>query len=357
MFVPKIKYYTFVTVKILRKIAIVLVPFYWILTWLYHRCFDWGLLKSKSFDYPIICVGNLVVGGTGKTPMIEYLIHLLQPHFTVATLSRGYKRTSKGFVLADETSNSEIIGDEPLQFYKKHKNLIVAVDESRVRGINKLLKLNKKPEVILLDDAFQHRKVKVGFNMLLTAFDDLYVDDILLPTGNLREPIVGAKRAQIIVVTKCPPQLSEAQKLQIGSRLKLHEDQSIHFSSINYSDNLINQQSELSLNSLKGSPFTLVTGIANPKPLVDFLNGKGLEFEHLSYKDHHHFTEEDIKLLATKKMLVTTEKDFVRLQPKLGTLTFLYYLPITVTLDNASEFNKSIEAYIKGYYSIEAFDD
>lgn len=354
MFVPKIKYYTFVTVKILRKIAIVLVPLYWLLTWLYHRSFDWGLLKSKSFDYPIICVGNMVVGGTGKTPMIEYLIDNLRPHFTVATLSRGYKRTSKGFVLADDTSNAESIGDEPFQFYKKHKNLIVAVDENRQRGINNLLNLENKPQVILLDDAFQHRKVKAGFNILLTAFDDLYANDILLPTGNLREPITGAKRAQIIVVTKCPPQLSETQKLEIERKLRLQAHQTIYFSSIIYSENLINQQTELSLENLKSSAFTLVTGIANPKPLVDFLKGKDLEFEHLSYSDHHQFTDEEIKLLETKKIVVTTEKDFVRLQPKVSSKQCLYYLPISVALQNDATFNNTIETYVKRYYSIEA---
>lgn len=354
MFVPKIKYYTFVTVKILRKIAIVLVPCYWMLTWLYHRCFDWGLLKSKSFDYPVICVGNLVVGGTGKSPMIEYLIDLLEADFSLATLSRGYKRTSKGFVLADDNSSPESIGDEPLQFYKKHKNLVVAVAESRDRGISELLKLNKKPEVILLDDAFQHRKVKAGLNILLTSFDALYVDDILLPTGNLREPIVGAKRAQIVVVTKCPPQLSEVQKLQVEKKLKLQAHQSIYFSSIKYSEKLKNQQSEMTLESLNGLPFTLVTGIANPKPLVDFLSTKGLVFEHLMYSDHHLFSHEELKLLATKQMVVTTEKDFVRLQPKFSSTEGLYYLPISVAMQNADGFNKTVEAYVKRYYSIEA---
>lgn len=354
MFVPKIKYYTFVTVKILRKIAIVLVPLYWLLTWLYHRCFDWGLFKSKSFNHPVICVGNLVVGGTGKSPMIEYLINLLQSHYSLATLSRGYKRTSKGFVLADHMANAETIGDEPLQFYKKFKNLIVAVDESRVSGISKLLKLNKKPEVIFLDDAFQHRQVKAGINILLTAYNALYTDDMLLPTGNLREPMVGAKRAQIIVVTKCPPQLSDAQKTHVERKLKLQAYQSIYFSTIQYSEKLINSQSEIPLESLSSSPFTLVTGIANPKPLLDFLNTKGFAFEHLSFSDHHQFTDKEISILAKREMIVTTEKDFVRLQPKFLSNERLYYLPIRVAIHNESEFNNAILTYVQDYYSIEA---
>jgi tetraacyldisaccharide 4'-kinase len=171
--------------------------------------FDKGIFKSYSFDIPIIAVGNLSVGGTGKTPQIEYLIRLLSPNYKIAILSRGYKRKSKGFVLADPTSNAEILGDEPFQIYQKFPNTIVAVDADRKNGIENLLVLNEKPDVILLDDAFQHRKVKAGFYILLTGYDDLFYSDFILPAGNLRESRSGAKRANVIIITKCPKDISK----------------------------------------------------------------------------------------------------------------------------------------------------
>ena len=349
MFVPKIKYYTFVTVKILRKIAIVLVPVYWVITWLYHKLYDFQIFKLKAYQYPVICVGNLVVGGTGKTPMIEYLIEQLQPNYRIATLSRGYKRASSGFVLANAHATAESIGDEPFQFFSKYQNLIVAVDENRNRGIEQLLNLEQKPQVILLDDAFQHRKVKVGCNILLTAFNDLYCDDLLLPTGNLREPIAGAKRAQIVVVTKCPMQIDAHQQMHISKKLKIKPHQSLFFSSINYSDVLKNGSSTLALSSLRHKPFTLITGIANPKPLLDFLNENEFDYEHLCYGDHHVFLDEEIQLFQTKQLIIITEKDFTRLKPKMPNTQALYYLPITTVMHNASEFNKLITAYVAHY--------
>lgn len=335
--------------KILRKIAIVLVPLYWLITWLYHKCFDIGILKSKVYNYPIICVGNLVVGGTGKTPMIEYLIELLQTDYCIATLSRGYKRATSGFVLATPQATVESIGDEPFQFFSKYQNLIVAVDENRQRGIKQLLNLKLKPQIILLDDAFQHRKVTVGCNILLTAYNDLYTDDLLLPTGNLREPSVGANRAQIIVVTKCPLEITEIQKQNVAKKLKIATSQSLFFSSIKYGEVLISETSTLPLERLKTIEFTLVTGIANPKPLITFLKDNGFIFEHLCYSDHHHFLDEELKLFQTKKMIITTEKDYTRLKPKLKDNDALYYLPIAVVMHEASDFNKIISSYIESY--------
>src|SRR6478752_1663867 len=205
--------------NLLRKILFPFAVLYGFITSIRNFLYDNNLLKSYSFDLPIIAVGNLSVGGTGKTPQIEYLIRLLSSKYKVATLSRGYKRKSEGFVLADETSNAEILGDEPFQFFQKFKNIQVAVDANRKNGIEQLLSQPEKPEVILLDDAYQHRKVKAGFYIMLTAYGDLYADDFMLPTGNLREYRSGANRANLIVVTKCPPNLSISEQENIKNKL------------------------------------------------------------------------------------------------------------------------------------------
>ena len=201
--------------NLLRKILFPFAILYGLITSIRNFLFDKEILKSYSFDLPIIAVGNLSVGGTGKTPQIEYLIRLLLTKYKVATLSRGYKRKSEGFVLADANANAEILGDEPFQFFQKFPEILVAVDANRKNGIEQLLSQKEKPEVILLDDAYQHRKVKAGFYILLTAYDDIYVDDFMLPTGNLRESRSGSQRADVVVVTKCPPNLSETEQLSI----------------------------------------------------------------------------------------------------------------------------------------------
>ncbi|HJN54083.1 MAG TPA: tetraacyldisaccharide 4'-kinase, partial [Flavobacteriaceae bacterium] len=174
-----------------------------------------GILKSFEFKIPIISVGNLVLGGSGKTPTIEYLIRLLSKKYKIAVLSRGYGRKSRGFILADNSSDASLIGDEPMQYFRKFKNIVVSVDSNRVRGIKKLINLNTKPELVLLDDAFQHRRVKTGISILLTDYDKLYVNDNIFPLGNLRESIENANRADIIVVTKCHKNISENDKIQV----------------------------------------------------------------------------------------------------------------------------------------------
>jgi tetraacyldisaccharide 4'-kinase len=201
--------------NLLRNILFPFAILYGFITSIRNFLFDKGILKSTSFDIPIIAVGNLSVGGTGKTPQIEYLIRLLSDKYQVATLSRGYKRQSEGFVLASSSSNAEILGDEPFQFYQKFPNIQVAVDADRTNGIIQLLSQNEKPQVILLDDAYQHRKVKAGFYILLSSYGDLYADDFMLPTGNLRESRSGANRANIVIVTKCPKDLSDQDQEQI----------------------------------------------------------------------------------------------------------------------------------------------
>src|SRR6056300_421788 len=199
--------------KILRYLLFPIVPVYYAVTWLRNKLYDWGVKKSVSYPFPVICVGNLSVGGTGKTPMVEYLVNYLKDDFNLATLSRGYKRKSEGFQLADEHAAAETLGDEPFQFYNKFKDdILVGVDADRQNGIKQLQNFKNGSDIILLDDAFQHRKVKAGFNILLTTYTNPYFKDLVLPTGNLREPRAGAKRADIIVVTKCPESISESEK-------------------------------------------------------------------------------------------------------------------------------------------------
>ena len=265
--------------KCIRIILFPIVPIYYLVTKVRNWLYDKGIKQSKSYNFPIICVGNLSVGGTGKTPVVEYLIRLLKEDFKLATLSRGYKRNTKGFVLANEKSTAESIGDEPFQFYSKFKNQVqIAVDGNRQEGIQ-LLKKQLNPDVILLDDAFQHRKVKAGLNILLTVFDKLYADDILLPTGDLREPISGAKRADIILVTKCPETLSDSEKDTIKSKLKLEKYQHLFFSSIDYSNRIFGLN-ETDTAFFKDKNITVVTGIAKPKSFIDYLQSQGLVFEH-----------------------------------------------------------------------------
>jgi len=290
-------------------------------------------------------VGNLSVGGTGKTPMIEYLIKLLKEDYKIATLSRGYKRKTKGFQLANEFSSAETLGDEPYQFYNKFKeDILVAVDSDRRNGIETLQKQNRNPEVVLLDDAFQHRKVKAGFNILLTTYSNPYFKDIVLPTGNLREPRKGSKRANAIVVTKCPENITESEKNNIIKKINPDANQSVFFSSISYSNEVISFNSKIKVEDL--SDFTLVTGIANAMPLLNFLNDKNLKFEHLNFKDHHEFSKHDITELNKKSCIVTTEKDFMRLKHYEILTSKLFYLPITVVIDNDKAFNTLIKTFV-----------
>lgn len=322
-----------------------LVPIYYTVTYLRNKLYDLGIKKSISYNFPVICVGNLSTGGTGKTPMIEYLIELLlKDGYNIATLSRGYRRKSKGFQLANEKSTAQSIGDEPFQFYSKFKNRVhVAVDVDRQNGIKKIRDLDNKPNVILLDDAFQHRKVKAGLNVLLTTFNNLYTNDFVLPTGNLREPKSGANRANIIVVTKCPNSLSLEQKNNIIKTIKAKDSQSVFFSNILYSDVIISGEEKRKVSDLLS--FTLVTGIANSQPLVTFLNDKNLNFEHLNFKDHHEFSQEDVNELQKKELIITTEKDFMRLKPYKSLKNKLFYLPIKVHIDDDLKFNKTIRDF------------
>ncbi len=330
--------------KLLRKILFPFNALYYTVVFLRNKGYDLGLLKSKSYALPIICVGNLSVGGTGKTPMIELLIKYLQHNYKVAVLSRGYGRQSKGFVRADASSRAQILGDEPFQIAQKFPKITVAVDANRQRGIETLLTLDTPPELIFLDDAFQHRKVTAGLSILLTAFDHLYCDDVVLPSGNLRESRSGAQRAHIVVVTKCPADITEQEKEHIKKRLGLSAKQQLFFSSIVYEDNIYSSTEKKPLKSIEQKQYTLVTGIANAAPLVQYLRSLGHKFEHLEFPDHHEFSKQELDKISSKSIVLTTEKDFSRLK----TLNHdaLYYLPITTKMDSQDRFDHLVKEFI-----------
>jgi tetraacyldisaccharide 4'-kinase len=334
--------------NLLRKILFPFALLYGFITSIRNFLFDKGILKSTSFDVPVIAVGNLSVGGTGKTPQIEYLIRLLSNQYKVATLSRGYKRKSDGFFLADSTSNAEILGDEPFQFYQKFPNIQVAVDANRTNGIIQLLSQKNKPDIILLDDAYQHRKVKAGFYILLTSYGDLYADDFMLPTGNLRESRSGANRANIIVVTKCPKDLLDQKQEQIRLKLKLNCSQQIYFTFIDYDDAIYSKERKIDVNEIKSESKVLLAGIAKPKSFFDYL--KNQNDECLTYPDHHHFSDSDLNEIQNKaksKKIITTEKDYVRLKDS-KLVSQLYYLPIKSTfINNHQNFDATVLEYVK----------
>ena len=333
--------------NLLRKLLFPFAILYGLITSIRNFLFDKGILKSYSFDLPIIAVGNLSVGGTGKTPQIEYLIRLLSNKYKIATLSRGYKRQSEGFILADANSNAAILGDEPFQFFQKFPSIQVAVDADRKNGIEQLLAKNPKPEVILLDDAFQHRKVKAGFYILLTSYGDLYIDDFMLPTGNLRESRSGAQRANIIIVTKCPSNLSLERQKEIKNQFKLSENQELYFTYIDYDDSIYSENKKIKVDEIRVFDKVLVAGIAKPEPFFNYL--KNINDVCLSFPDHHNFTDKDILAIkdsAQNKIIITTEKDYVRLKGSLPS-DQLFYLPIKSSfISGSDDFDKNILNYV-----------
>ncbi len=324
---------------------ILLLPFSWVyhfVVFLRHLFFDIGLLRVHSFDLPIIGVGNLSVGGTGKTPHIEYLIRLLKQDFRIATLSRGYGRTTKGFILAGVETKAGIIGDEPRQFSLKFPEVSVAVDEDRVHGVSTLLKSDPTPELILLDDAFQHRYIKAGLNLLLTDYHQLYTEDYLLPAGRLRDSKAAARRADIIIVTKTPNVFSPFIAEDLRSRLKPLPHQRLFFSFIKYGNFEPLRQSESVFVPKSVSSILLVTGIANPYPLKEFLLSKCTELLELAYPDHHIYSEKDFhhivntfeSIIGKNKLIITTEKDAVRFRDsdyfRIIEKLPVFYVPIEV---------------------------
>lgn len=335
----------FRNMKILRKLLFPFAVLYGIVTAFRNYFYNKGWFHSKSYRQPVICIGNLSVGGTGKSPMVAYLLNFLKDEYHIAVLSRGYKRETKGYIEVTTAHTAKQVGDEPRQFKQNFPEVTVAVCADRQTGIEML---QPEAEVILLDDAFQHRKVKASLNILLTPFEDLYIYDYMLPTGNLREPRAGMRRADIIVVTKCPEKVAYSKLQEIQFKLDLKEHQRVYFSKITYDSKIYNETEILDLAYLEDKYFSLVTGIANPKPLVDFLAEKHYRFEHFKYPDHHDFSTSEIETLQTQEIILTTEKDYMRLQPKLEKYA-LYYLPIKTEILNGqgSFFKENIKQHIK----------
>ena len=343
------------------------------LSWLYgfaviirNELFELNILKTRRFDIPVISVGNITVGGSGKTPHVEYLIRLLKDKMKVAVLSRGYKRKSHGYVLADKETPMREIGDEPYQMKMKFPDIRVAVDKNRCEGIDRLTsdETTKDTDVILLDDAFQHRYVQPGINILLVDYHRLIIYDKLLPAGRLREPLSGKHRADIVIITKCPRSLNPIDYRVLSKAMELYPFQQLYFTTLEYCalEPIFVQGQHVPLTEIRGKNVLLLTGIASPGQLETDINtyAGNNALTTLSFPDHHAFTEKDIRRInetfagmAEPKMVITTEKDQARLVD-VETLSDsvrenIYALPIKVSfmLGKEETFNKKIISYVR----------
>ena len=349
----------------LKSFRYILFPFsiiYGFIIWLRNKLFDKNILRSATFNFPLICVGNLAVGGTGKTPMAEYLIRLLKNKYPVATLSRGYKRKTKGFAIAGDNTTAVDIGDEPMQLHKKFPDITVAVAEERVVGIPQLLYEKPETKVIILDDAFQHREVRAGLNILLTEYEDLYTRDFPLPAGNLRDIKSSSKRAHIIIVTKCKQQLNEEERQSIIKELNPSSFQKVFFTKIEYSSSyhLFTKETRFIEHDCN---ILLVCGIANPGPLKETLATYTDTYEMILFRDHYIFTTDDLKEIkkqfakieSANKIILTTEKDGVRLAKYENELKDLpiYVLPMRhkFLFGEEDQFDAGVISFVEGYYT------
>ncbi|MXV38476.1 tetraacyldisaccharide 4'-kinase [Flavobacteriaceae bacterium Ap0902] len=335
---------------------ILLFPFagiWWLITQIRNLLYSAGIFPSTDFKKAIIVIGNLSVGGTGKSPHAIYVLDLLRENFKVAALSRGYGRETSGFIVANYDSNAQQIGDEPMQFFNRFKNrIVVSVGEDRVAAIKELF-ARFKLDAVVLDDAFQHRKLKTDFNILLTSYKNLYSNDYVLPVGTLRESRLNADRANIIVVTKTPSKLTEDEKSKIAKELKIKEYQHLFFSKIVYSHELKHYDLPMDIESAKDYNVLLITGIAHAKPFINFCKIQFKQVNHLNYPDHYNFKPNDIeqigevyKEMEGPKLILTTEKDYMRLKQEYAIIENLYYLPISVEVDDADTFNQIILDYV-----------
>ena len=340
--------------------------FYGLVVGIRNALFEMGILKSHAFDVPVISVGNITVGGTGKTPHVEYLIRLLQDRWQVAVLSRGYKRKTSGFLVADDSTNACDIGDEPFQMKKKFPKVTVAVDRKRVHGIEELTSSNNNLDVILLDDAFQHRYVKPGINILLVDYHRLIIYDKLLPAGRMREPLTGKNRADIVIVTKCPQDLRPMEFRVITKALDLYPYQHLFFTTLEYGTlspvfkDMKPVKDSMELKNLKSLHCLLLSGIASPRQLIEDLKPHVAQLEPLSFADHHNFSAKDIALindtfaaLPSPKCIVTTEKDAARIVTLKGLSDDIkkniYSLPVHISfmLNQEEKFNENIIGYVR----------
>jgi tetraacyldisaccharide 4'-kinase len=347
----------------LKSFRILLLPFalvYWlgisVRNWFYNK----NVFKSASFGLPLVCIGNLSVGGTGKSPMVEYLVEKLKDKFKVATLSRGYKRKTKGYTLAAESSTALEIGDEPMQFHLKFPDVPVAVGEKRIEAIPQLLHDKPETEAIILDDAFQHRSIKAGLNILLTDYNNLFTRDFYLPTGDLRDLKSSYKRAEVIIVTKCKPDLSIEEKQKLMKEINPLPEQQIFFTCIDYGAPYHIKTGQTSgLSELK--EVLLVSGIANPRPLKKLLEEQSKVYYMMQYPDHHIFTIDDLNeikkkfksIKANSKMILTTEKDAVRLIKFNNDVTELplYVIPVRprFLFGEEEKFDELVISFIKNF--------
>jgi tetraacyldisaccharide 4'-kinase len=342
------------------------------LSWLYglgvrlrNAMYDCGLMESRAYGVPLICVGNLTVGGTGKTPHTEYLVRLLHDVWRVGIVSRGYKRKTRGLVVATEFSTSAEIGDEPWQMKQKFKDVAMAVCGNRRMAIEKLMSApaGQQPQVVLLDDAFQHRSVKAGFNILLTDYNRLISDDLLLPAGRLREPFSGRRRADVVIVTKSPHDIDGAAQQRIKEKLRLLSDQRLFFTCQKYMPlKRVSGEEAIPFESLGNYPSVLIIcGIATPQLLARDVEARGVSVKTMAFPDHHAFTHEDIirmnqsfaPIAASGGIALTTEKDAARLHMCEGLSQELkdklYVLPLEIAFLNSqsSIFNELVSDYVR----------
>ncbi len=340
-----------------------LLPFsilYQIITWFRNFLYDNEILKSKEFDISVISIGNLTVGGTGKTPHTEYLIRLFSSIFNIAILSRGYKRKTKGFILVNSKSTYEDIGDEPKQMQMKFPKVKIAVCRKRTEGVTKLLNYDKNISTVILDDAHQHRKITPSLMILLTDYNNLFYNDSFMPYGKLRDNISQYKRANIIIITKCPLGLKPIERRIIAQDLNLMPYQTIFFTYIKYGKiKHIKKSKRAKVNSK--TKILLITGIANAKPLVEYLEKTTKNIIHINFPDHFSFNKKSIEKINTTfnkidtedKIIITTEKDAVRLRNNnlltLEVSNFLYYIPIEIDFlfQTKNEFNNQIINYVR----------
>jgi tetraacyldisaccharide 4'-kinase len=346
----------------------ILSLFYGLVVSIRNEMFDLKILPSREFDLPVISVGNITVGGTGKTPHTEYIINLLKSSLKVATLSRGYKRKTRGFLLVNTDSTVKQVGDEPLQIKQKFSDIIVAVDAKRVRGIEKLLDLLDKPEVIVLDDAFQHRYVTPGMNILLTDYDRLITKDSLLPYGRLRESASNRERANIIIVTKCPAQIKPIDERIITKELFIRPYQQLYFTRLEYGDAqpVFPGETILENNLMNGTAVLLFTGIANSDPLKEYLVHRSHNILEIRFPDHHNYSSKDLDEIVAKfntlpegkRVMFTSEKDMVQIRDTANVPDIirknLYYIPLTISFlnDADKDFERKILKYVRDNKSI-----
>jgi tetraacyldisaccharide 4'-kinase len=349
-----------------RRLLFPLSLIFGIIIRLRNLLYDYRILKSTSFPVATIGVGNLSTGGTGKTPHIEYLIRLLKNDYRTATLSRGYGRNTKGFLMAKENCDASIIGDEPMQYFSKFNGIDVAVGESRKHAMEQLLNRPSRPQVILLDDNYQHRQVKAGLQILLISYENIEKDDMLLPAGNLREPISGIKRADIIIISKTPAILVPIERKRLRDSLELHKRQSVFFTFYKYGEfhrlHGKNDGMMMGADYYMANRFTifLVCGIADPGGILEYLKRHTSKLETLIFPDHHAYTEEDLtrirekfeSIVSPNKIIVTTEKDAMRFkQPGIDVLARLlpfFYLPIEVAFhQDGNLFDEAITAFVQ----------